>query len=358
MWKRSLFVKPILAQQNVRFINNMEIAPRYKIRPKVGWFRRRGTRLLYPTSSPRDLRQVGVDLNLQERLSQMFAKEQNEAMSKRVNIGFVQEQVQKARFKDRKEYFAWKKQHKQNKELERAARKSMLEIDLEEVKAEHEKSGNLFKEVEQAAELYGIFDDLFDGSYFTPNINLSVEYDFDEELVTPVYRGNVIKPKESQTEPQIFFDDSDSLWTLVMTNPDSHFSDPQAEYLHWMVSNINGNDIKSGETLAPYLQPFPAFGTGFQRFIFVLYKQKSKIDLSKFAQPSEVNLDQRTFKTWEFYQENKDNLTPAGLAFFQSDWDSSLHDFFHNVLNMREPKFEYDFAPPYTTPWKSRDPLQ
>lgn len=33
------------------------------------------------------------------------------------------------------------------------------------------------------------------------------------------------------------------------------------------------------------------------------------------------------------YRELQDVLTPAGLAWFQADWDSSLTDFFHNTLS-------------------------
>lgn len=68
-------------------------------------------------------------------------------------------------------------------------------------------------------------------------------------------------------------EDKDALWTLVLTNPDGHFTDDNKEYLHWMVANIRGEDIASGETLCDYLQPFPAYGTGYHRYIFVLYRQ-------------------------------------------------------------------------------------
>lgn len=60
-----------------------------------------------------------------------------------------------------------------------------------------------------------------------------------------------------------------------------------------------------------------------------------------------MELDNRTFHTYDFYREHQDVLTPAGLSFFQSDWEPSLTDFFHNTLNMKEPIFEYDFDPPY-----------
>ena len=91
--------------------------------------------------------------------------------------------------------------------------------------------------------------------------------------------GNIIKPKEATKVPHVEFSssehDPDSLWTLVLTNPDGHFTDESSEYLHWMVGNIKGSDIASGQTVCDYLQPFPPKGTGYHRYIFVLYKQVS-----------------------------------------------------------------------------------
>lgn len=61
-------------------------------------------------------------------------------------------------------------------------------------------------------------------------------------------------------------------------------------------------------------------------------------------------MDKRTFTTLDFYRKYQDNITPAGLAFFQADWDSNVTDFYHNVLNTKEPIFEYDFPE-----WYHRD---
>ena len=93
------------------------------------------------------------------------------------------------------------------------------------------------------------------------------------------FSGNIVKPKEATTCPKVTFEspqiesEPTPLWTLVMTNPDGHFTDENSEYLHWMVANIPGGSVESGKTIASYLQPFPAFGTGYHRYIFVLYKQ-------------------------------------------------------------------------------------
>ena len=69
----------------------------------------------------------------------------------------------------------------------------------------------------------------------------------------------------------------------------------------------------------------------------------------------EVNLTTRTFNTRQFYDkfanDKNDIMVPVGLAFFQSDYDSTLHKFYHNVLNMEEPKYEYNFMPAYVRPW-------
>merc|ERR1712141_126720 len=54
-------------------------------RSKSGWFSRRGTRPGYPASWPNS-RVVGVDLNLQERLDQMYC-DQRLAVKHRVDIG-------------------------------------------------------------------------------------------------------------------------------------------------------------------------------------------------------------------------------------------------------------------------------
>lgn len=63
-----------------------------------------------------------------------------------------------------------------------------------------------------------------------------------------------------------------------------------------------------------------------------------------------LELKDRTFKTLEFYRERQEELTPAGLAFFQSDWDISVKHFMYEELNMEEPIFEYDHEPPYVKP--------
>ena len=273
----------------IRHTNDGSIESRYR-KSKAGWFTRKGTRAGYPPSWPNQLRVVGIDLNLQERLDEMY-KDQRIAEKNRREVGMsliLQETVSS----NRSRMLEYRKQQRADPNLERAARRNELEVDIDNVNVEHLASGALYKDIFRAADLYGIYEDLFGTDImFTPCVDLKIHYDFDEEYVTPVFRGNVIKPKEAKSQPFVSFnckEDNDCFLTLVMTNPDGHFTQDKSEYLHWMVGNIPwspSSEISTedsqidmaakGETICPYLQPFPPFGTGFHRIVFILYQHVS-----------------------------------------------------------------------------------
>jgi len=293
---------------------------------------------------------VGVDLTLQERMDELFSKENNQ---ERVNIGFKKVGGKKTESQDLEK---WKREIRNNKAMEKAARLGELEVDLDNVKNEWLTSGAAFDDIYDAGVLYGIFEDLFRHGYFHPCVNLDVAFPQEDDMMVPVFRGNLIKPFEASSKPEVSWqseNDSD-LWCLAMTGLDTHLTEPGQEYLHWMVANVRGSDLNSGQELLSFLQPFPPMGTGYHRYAFVLYKQEQHIDFDlQLSAKDTVSLQERTFNTFNFYSKYQDRLTPAGLAFFQSDYDSSLRNFFHNTLNMKEPKYEYEFPLPYIKQWNS-----
>ena len=155
----------------------------------------------------------------------------------------------------------------------------------------------MFDQIYDAAELYGIFDDLFQHAHFWPCLMLQVflgddpGYIFifsysqvewlqeDGETLVPVHRGNLVKPGECTKAPEVSYltrfkviflhkvswdSPENALWTLAMVGPDSQLQG-EGEVLHWLVANIPGNKVEDGQTLAPYLQPHPPFGTGYHR---------------------------------------------------------------------------------------------
>ncbi|XP_074644133.1 large ribosomal subunit protein mL38-like [Tubulanus polymorphus] len=243
------------------------------------------------------------------------------------------------------------KKLKSDVELEQLARNKELFLPLDEVEQDWLREvGPLH--IQTVAEHYGIFNDLYGAANFIPQVPLSVMFDYDDSLVSPVFIGNRIPAQEAVSAPYISYDAADnSLWTLVMTCPDEHLQHQDKEYIHWFIGNIPGSDVSKGEVICDYLQPIPARGTGFHRYVFVLYKQEKKIDFSKEKRPQDcVSLKERTFSTLDFYREHQDHMTPASLAFFLSEWDHSVQDTFRHQLGMRDPVFEYCYPIEYHPP--------
>lgn len=81
--------------------------------------------------------------------------------------------------------------------------------------------------------------------------------------------------------------DQDGYYTLMMLDPDapSRALPSLRNILHWLVVNIPICDsrklaIRSGNTLAVYVPPNPPAGAGYHRYVFVLYWQRERLDVS------------------------------------------------------------------------------
>ncbi|XP_010890204.1 39S ribosomal protein L38, mitochondrial isoform X2 [Esox lucius] len=276
----------------------------------------------------------------------------------KVNIGLPH--CQSAKGKERKERKRVVKENRSSIELERAMRLRTFKIPLDRVQACWEEMSGPYH-VQRLAEHYGIFRDLFPMAYFVPRVTLRVSYGLD--ISAPVYYGNHLTPTEAAVAPQVSFEaEEGSLWTLLLTCPDEHLLDSEGEYVHWLVGNISGGAVTSGEELYEYLAPIPAKGTGFHRFVFILFRQEGLIHFQEDVQRSPcVSLSERSFKTEQFYRKHQDLITPAGLSFFQSQWDQSVTNTFHNTLNMKEPVFQFERPPVYHPPqvkYPHRQPLR
>lgn len=285
---------------------------------------------------------------LKQRLEEL--NQEDTTLTYKVDIGFPSVEISK------KDMFVnWSKEIKIRKKdvnLEKQARKCQITVDLNKIR-EVWWITNGPRQIYTIAKHYGIYNDLYGDAYFIPNTYLEIDYDIgSDDVVARVYRGNVIKPIEASNPPTITYNSSsDTLWTLLMTTPDGNMKNSNNEYCHWFMGNIPGNEIAKGEQLIDYLRPIPPRGLGYCRYIFVLYKQDKYIDYTKYKKELPcLNLSERDWNTYEFYKEHQDYITPAGLAFFQSDWDPSLTDFYHSTLQTMEPVFQYDFPEPYVRP--------
>ncbi|MBN3306343.1 RM38 protein, partial [Amia calva] len=271
--------------------------------------------------------------------------------AEKIDIGLPQFQLPRSQ-QLRKRKRVLRENHRDS-ELERESRLYRLRIPLDEVKADWERINGPYH-CQRVAEHYGIYRDLFPGATFVPRVVLRVLYSPDGKSSAQVHCGNELTPTEAGSPPEVKFSaEEGSLWTLLLTSPDEHLRDNESEYVHWLVGNIPGNAVQSGEEVCHYLPPFPAKGTGFHRFIFVLFKQDGPVNFKDDYRPSPCHsLTMRTFRTVDFYRTHQDAITPAGLAFFQAQWDMSVTHTFHELLNMKEPIFEFDRPPVYHPPQK------
>lgn len=244
---------------------------------------------------------------------------------------------------------------KYDADLEKQARNLTLDVPLEDAKSEWCKNQGP-EVIKTVAEHFGIYRDLFYGAHFVPRVPLSISFEIDEDgegsFSLPVCRGNVILPAESASPPTVRFEsDDNSIWSLLLTNLDGHMTDNSAEYVHWFVANIKASDVNSGEEIVPYMQPIPFRGTGFHRYVFILFKQEKNIDYSSIIPSGDRNiLANRSFQTFEFYEKLQNDITPAGLSFFQTEWDASVTNFLHEKLDCKEPVYEYQHRPMYINP--------
>ncbi|XP_029934564.1 large ribosomal subunit protein mL38 [Myripristis murdjan] len=264
-----------------------------------------------------------------------------------VNIGLPQSRP--CRIKEARERKQALKENKKNVDLERATRLRTFKIPLDRVQEAWEKTSGP-SQIKRVAEHYGVFRDLFPMAYFLPHVPLRVTYG--QENSSQVHFGNRLTPTQAASAPLVSFEaEKGSLWTLLLTCPDEHLLDNDGEYVHWLVGNIPEGDVLSGEELCHYLAPFPAKGTGFHRYIYVLFKQEGPINFQEDIRQTPCHsLSDRTFKTVDFYRRHQDSMTPVGLAFFQCQWDESVTTTFHNTLNMKEPVFEFVRPPVYHPP--------
>ncbi|EFN89879.1 39S ribosomal protein L38, mitochondrial [Harpegnathos saltator] len=235
-----------------------------------------------------------------------------------------------------------------NPELERASRTRKLLVNLKDAREYWLQTDGPFH-IRKIAEHYNIYKDLYRDAYFIPTVPLNISYDLEDNKMVKVYTGNVIKPKETSKAPCVIYNTEDgSLWTLLMTTPDGNLTNSSYEYCHWFIGNIPGNHINKGEELIDYLKPIPSYGIGYCRYIFVLYKQECYINYSEYKKVKPcLNLEERNWQTRDFYAKYQDQLTPVGLAFFQSDWDDTIKEFYYSTLKMKMPIFRYNFPQPY-----------
>lgn len=71
-----------------------------------------------------------------------------------------------------------------------------MDVSLDDVEREWRDSGLACQQLKVIADHYGIFSHLFGDAYFYPRVMLDIGFIQEDDTVVPVYRGNIVKPRE------------------------------------------------------------------------------------------------------------------------------------------------------------------
>ncbi|KAH8326080.1 hypothetical protein KR067_001123 [Drosophila pandora] len=135
--------------------------------------------------------------------------------------------------------------------------------------------------------------------------------------------GVELTPTQVKEQPNVEWDaQPGDFYTLIMTDPDAPSrAEPKfREFKHWVLVNIAGNDLASGEQIAGYVGSGPPKGTGLHRYVFLLYKQSGKLEFDEERVSNKSRKDRPKFSAAKFAEKHELGKPIAG-TFYQAQYD-------------------------------------
>lgn len=152
-----------------------------------------------------------------------------------------------------------------------------------------------------------------------PSAGISVVYPSGVE----VKEGNELTPTQVKDIPKVQWEaQPEAFYVLAMTDPDAPSrQDPKfREWHHWLVGNIKGNNVSTGETLSAYVGSGPPPGTGLHRYVYLVYKQPGRLTFDEPRLPNTSGDNRGGFSIAKFAK--KYNLgDPIAGNLYQAQYD-------------------------------------
>ncbi|GJQ70400.1 hypothetical protein Trydic_g22829 [Trypoxylus dichotomus] len=163
----------------------------------------------------------------------------------------------------------------------------------------------------------GIIPDVID---VVPKETLEVTYPGGEK----VNFGEELTPTQVKDPPTVNWTATqNAYYTLAMVDPDAPSRENPIfrEVNHWLIGNILGSDLESGEVITGYMGSGPPKGTGLHRYIFLVFQQNEKLDFDEPRTNVLSRAHRRNFSLKKFVEKYKLGKPIAG-NFFKAQWDS------------------------------------
>ncbi|KAG5873926.1 hypothetical protein JTB14_030351 [Gonioctena quinquepunctata] len=139
----------------------------------------------------------------------------------------------------------------------------------------------------------------------------------------------IVHPSQVKDPPKVSWmpQEKGVYFTLCMIDPDSpsrtkHYL---GEWLNWLVVNIADYKVELGQVLAEYIGAGPGKNTGLHRYVFLLYKQPSKINFKETKLNNQHWKGRAHFSIRKFAQKYKLGNPYAG-NFFEAEYDEYVDE--------------------------------
>ncbi|KAG4069996.1 hypothetical protein HA402_013656 [Bradysia odoriphaga] len=194
--------------------------------------------------------------------------------------------------------------------------------------------GNFF--LAQFEGVAGLVNDKFRDEEIVPDVLDALTVELQKLNVTyhssgvSVDLGNVLTPSQVTDQPEVTWEaQPDTFYTILMTDPDapSRQAPTLREYRHWLLMNVNGTDLSSGDIIFPYRGSGPPEGTSLHRYVFLVFRQANG---SLHYEINDETMEPASTNTRKLISEF--NLTLVGGNFFQAEYEGSAGTATINIL--------------------------
>ena len=139
-----------------------------------------------------------------------------------------------------------------------------------------------------------------------------------------IKNGEFLTPSQTQLQPKINYKNNNKLYTLLMYDPDAYKMTKNGlipcTHIHFILTNISGNNIQNANIILPYKGPAPPSKTGKHRYIFELYEQSSNNNQKSIKDRSISNINEikklmnldLTIYRFYFLSQNESDINKTG----------------------------------------------
>lgn len=137
-----------------------------------------------------------------------------------------------------------------------------------------------------------------------------MEIKYDDNIVS----GQFLETQKTQKKPYVSLSglDNNKKYALIMTDPDA----VGGNHIHWIVTNINGNNFDEGDEILQHYGPHPPPGSGLHNYNFLLYEsdydKKERMDPTKRQIELEDILNKLNIKGEPIYKTKFISKNPNG----------------------------------------------